>query len=102
MAIVSVLYPNRPGTRFDMDYYTGHHLPLVRRLLEPAGLRRMGYFRPVEADPAAPYLLVATLHFDDMDSLHAALAAHGAETQADIPRFTDAVPVILLGRETTA
>jgi uncharacterized protein (TIGR02118 family) len=37
---------------------------------------------------------MADLFFDDLESLTAALAAHGAETQADIPNFTDSIPVI--------
>jgi hypothetical protein len=32
-----------------------------------------------------------------MDSATRALKAHGAETQADIPNFTDVAPVILIG-----
>ena len=30
MIKVSVFYPNKPGARFDFDYYTATHLPLVR------------------------------------------------------------------------
>jgi uncharacterized protein (TIGR02118 family) len=41
--------------------------------------------------------LSAELRFDDMDSANRALGAHGAETQADIPNFTDVTPVILIG-----
>ena len=33
MIKVSVLYPNRAGTKFDMAYYLDHHIPLVRQLL---------------------------------------------------------------------
>jgi len=35
----SVLYPNRPGTHFDMSYYVTHHMPLAMRLLS-RGLRK--------------------------------------------------------------
>ena len=36
MVKVSVLYPNREGTKFDMAYYLHHHIPLVRQLLGSA------------------------------------------------------------------
>jgi uncharacterized protein (TIGR02118 family) len=49
------------------------------------------------AAPAQPYRLSAELRFDDMDSASRALQALGAETQADIPNFTDVAPVILIG-----
>ncbi|MFN6977125.1 MAG: EthD family reductase [Gemmobacter sp.] len=97
MIAVSVLYPNTTGNRFDLAYYEATHLPLVRRLLAPLGMRALTFYRPVETDPDAPFRLVAELRFDDMAATQAALAAHGAETQADIANFTDEVPVILIG-----
>ena len=100
MMSVVVLYPNQPGSRFDLDYYVDRHLPLVRARLEPMGMRSMTYTVERALDPAAPaqtYRLLADLRFDDMDSLSRALQAHGAETQADIANFTDVAPVILIG-----
>ena len=34
MIKLSILYPNKPGTRFDIDYYVGTHMPLAMRLLK--------------------------------------------------------------------
>ena len=36
MIKVTILYPNKPGTRFDADYYLGVHMPMAIRLLGPA------------------------------------------------------------------
>ncbi len=94
MIIVSVLYPS--GHAFDMDYYRDHHLPLVRRLLAPAGMRSLSYWCP-EGDTM--FQLIAELRFDDRATTDAALAAHGPATQTDIPNFTSAPPVILIGDE---
>jgi len=33
---ISVLYPNRKDTRFDMEYYCNRHIPLVRQLFGSA------------------------------------------------------------------
>ncbi len=101
MISVLVLYPNKPGSRFDMDYYVNRHLKLVRDRLEPAGMRSMTIITEAALDPAtaAPqaYQLIADLRFDDMETTRKALTAHGPETQADIPNFTDIAPVIVIG-----
>jgi uncharacterized protein (TIGR02118 family) len=100
MISVMVLYPNKPGSRFDLDYYVNRHLPLVRARLEPMGMVAMTYAVEAALDVSTdlqPYRLVADLRFDDMDATRRALAAHGPETQADIPNFTDIAPVIFIG-----
>jgi uncharacterized protein (TIGR02118 family) len=100
MISVIVLYPNEPGSRFDMDYYVNRHLKLVRDRLEPMGMRSMTFIVESAMDPTAPpqtYRLVAEIRFDDMEAARRALTAHGPETQADIPNFTDVAPVILIG-----
>jgi uncharacterized protein (TIGR02118 family) len=104
MISILVLYANQKGSKFDFEYYTSHHLPLVRRLLEPMGMRSLTYVteRALESSESASlYWLIAELRFDDMESTRAALASHGAETQADIPHFTDVAPVIVIGELAT-
>ena len=97
MIVVSVLYP--VGHDFDMAYYRDSHLPLCRRLLEPTGMASLTYYRP---DQPSPYQMIAELRFADRGTMEQALAAHGPETQADIPNFTSAPPVILIGDEVAA
>ncbi len=96
MFVISVLYPLTPGTTFDMDYYLNSHLPLVNRLFEPMGQLEARVSKGVSngGDGAPTFGVIAELFFDDMESLMAALTAHGAETQADIPNFTDSTPVV--------
>jgi uncharacterized protein (TIGR02118 family) len=102
MIVVSVLYPNIAGSRFDLDYYRDNHLPLCRELLAPMGMQSLSFYRPTDSDAAAPFRLVAELRFPDMEATNAALAAHGPRTQADIPNFTDLTPIILIGSEVEA
>jgi uncharacterized protein (TIGR02118 family) len=101
MISVVVLYPNKAGSKYDLDYYVRRHLPLVRDRLQPMGMRSLTYTVEEHAmDPKAPpqaYRLSAELRFDDMESAARALEAHGPKTQADIPNFTDVAPVILIG-----
>jgi uncharacterized protein (TIGR02118 family) len=99
MNSVVVLYPNQPSSRFDLDYYVTSHLPLVRKLLGPMGMRSLTYTAIPSPDAEAPskYRLIAELRFDDAAATQRALLAHGAQTQADISNFTDVAPVILIG-----
>jgi uncharacterized protein (TIGR02118 family) len=99
MMVVSVLYPNDPGSKFDLVYYRDTHLPLCRDLLAPMGMQSLIFYRPVVTDPGAAFQLVAELRFTDLRTTNAALAAHGPRTQADIPNFTDVKPIILIGEE---
>ena len=36
MIKVSIYFPNMPGSRFDVDYYTNVHMPLVMKSLVSA------------------------------------------------------------------
>ncbi|HVR81045.1 MAG TPA: hypothetical protein VHF02_02995 [Luteimonas sp.] len=36
MIRLNILYPNTPGSRFDLDYYLGTHMPMSPRLLGEA------------------------------------------------------------------
>jgi uncharacterized protein (TIGR02118 family) len=98
--VVTVLYPRHAGARFDMAYYVEQHLPLVRRLLAPAGMRSLSYVRPVGDAP--DHVLIAQLRFDSMAETEAGLAAHGPATQADIVNFTDIGAIVSIGQEVQA
>lgn len=91
MILVSVMYPGGAGTRFDMDYYLGHHMPLVRERWSPMGLHEAKVVRAVgtpEGGPA-PFQVMALLTFESTEAFGKAAAAHGPEIFADIPHFTD-------------
>ena len=38
MIKVSVLYPNKPGARFDHEYYRSRHMPLLKERMGDACL----------------------------------------------------------------
>jgi uncharacterized protein (TIGR02118 family) len=96
MVLVSVLYPNQPGARFDLRYYVDRHIALVRQRWDGMGLTEVRLLRGVGTPDgsAAPYQVVALLTFASADALQQAVTAHGAEIFADIPRFTDVQPVV--------
>jgi uncharacterized protein (TIGR02118 family) len=96
MVKVTVLYPNREGAKFDMDYYCNRHMALVRELLGPA-VKGIAVDEGI-VTPEAPvqYLAMGHLWFDSVEAVQAALATHGAALMADVPNYTDVRPVIQL------
>ena len=94
MIKVSVLYANREGATFDMNYYLDVHIPLVQRLLGDV-------LKGAEVDqgigslqsPTA-YLAIGHLWFDSVEAFEAARGLHGAEIMADIPKYTNVESII--------
>ena len=88
MIRVAVLYPNKPGSKFDVDYYRVKHFGLVRELLGSA-------LKGIELDVgvagvkgAAPYHAIGYLLFDSMESFQQAFAKADA-LGADLKNYTD-------------
>ena len=97
MAItVTVMYPNTPGSKFDMDYYLSTHLDLVGKLWGPRlnSARAVKGVATPDPDTPAPYQVMAILEMDSVEVLQDLIAEHGAEVMGDIPNFTDVQPVV--------
>lgn len=96
MVKVSVFYPNEDGKRFDWDYYIGPHCSLLKELLSPA-LTKLEIDKGLAGGTPgskAPYIAVAHLHFDSVDSFLGSFTTHGAAIMGDIPKYTDINPVV--------
>jgi uncharacterized protein (TIGR02118 family) len=90
MIRVTVMYPQAEGTTFDFDYYKATHMPLVQKVMP--GVLRTEIDKPVVP---GPYACVGHLYFESMATFGAAAGAPDAgQAQADIPNFTNAVPVM--------
>ncbi len=96
MIKVSVLYPNTPGSRFDMSYYVSHHMPLAMRLLAK-GLRKTevdaGLQGAAAGEPPAFYG-GCQFYYDTVEAFADAWGPAAAEISADIPKYTDVAPLI--------
>jgi uncharacterized protein (TIGR02118 family) len=94
--IVSVLYPNAPGSKFDLDYYLKRHMPMVQQRLGTP-LKRVAVERGLAGGaPGAPppFLAAAHLHFDSVEAFQAAFGPHAEPILADVPNYTNTTPVI--------
>lgn len=96
MVVFSVMYPAKPGARFDHGYYDQTHIPLVQGAFSASGLRSVQVLRglPGPDGSAAPYVLIANLTFESPEALQACLTGPRApEIFADLGNFTDIQPV---------
>jgi uncharacterized protein (TIGR02118 family) len=99
MVKVSVMYPNKEGTKFDMQYYLQHHIPLVRQLV---GSARKGVWveqgiSGFEPGSSAPYVASGHLLFDSSETFHASFGPHARAIMEDIPKYTNSQPTIQVG-----
>lgn len=94
---LNVIYANREGARFDASYYRSTHIPLAMKVMKAASVLL------IEGVPmgttAAPYVMIAHFEFASFEVLNAALANPAmAEVRADVAKFTDITPTIMLGK----
>ena len=94
---LNVLYPNQDGARFDTSYYRSTHIPLAMKVMKAASVLL------IEGVPmgsaAAPYTMIAHFQFASSEALTAALANPAmAEVRADVAKFTDIKPTVMLGK----
>ena len=102
MIRVIVLYPDGPGAKFDMAYYTSKHMPLVQRKCglackSIAAEKGVGGAEP-GSKPA--YLAIGYLTFDSVDAFQNSFGPHAGEIVGDIPNYTNIKPIIQISEVT--
>ena len=90
MIRVTFLYPQKPGSRFDADYYINVHMPLAISLLEPAlkGVTAEIGLSSAIPGSAPPNAAIATLiiaHFAARCTISAIAPAAAARLWLDLP-----------------
>ena len=96
MIKVSVMYPNKPGARFDHNYYREKHLPLIKRRMG-AALKYYTIDRGLAGGaPGAPATFIAACHLlcDSIECYKASFDPHAQEISGDIAKFTDVTPIV--------
>lgn len=96
MIKVSVLYPNTEGKKFDVDYYTTKHVQLVMEQLGDSlkGATIESGLAGGAPGSAAPYLIMANMYFDSMESFQQSFGPNADKIMGDLPNFTDIEPAI--------
>jgi uncharacterized protein (TIGR02118 family) len=96
MIKVSVLYPNKEGSKFDMSYYCKTHIPMVQ---EKLGAKCKGVAVEQGVSGAMPelrpaFIAMGHLYFDSVADFQSAFGPHAKTIMADIPNYTDIQPTI--------
>ena len=96
MIKVSVLHRYKEGVGFDMNYYLGSHIPMVRTKLGAACKEAAVEQGVAGGAPGTQptYVAMGHLLFDTVESFQAAFAPHAATIMADIPNYTALQPII--------
>jgi uncharacterized protein (TIGR02118 family) len=96
MIKVSVFYPDREGSKFDMNYYCKTHMPMVRQKL---GAACKGSAVEQGIGGATPgsrpgFIAMGHLYFDSMEVFQTTFGPHAEAIMADTPNYTDTQPTI--------
>jgi uncharacterized protein (TIGR02118 family) len=96
MVKVSVLYPNKPGSHFDADYYLSIHMPMAVKLLGSALKSATAEIGIAGGAPgeAAPFAAIAGFTSESVEAFMQAFTPVVEQLQNDIPKYTDIEPVI--------
>jgi uncharacterized protein (TIGR02118 family) len=98
MVIVTAVFPNVPGSRFDRAYYLGIHYSLATKMLQPLGMRRVRIMLG-EADLAGnapPFWAVSEMHFESREAFDDAMQRCGASLVEDARNYTNVEPTLLV------
>jgi uncharacterized protein (TIGR02118 family) len=94
---LNVIYPNHAGARFDASYYRSTHIPLAMKVMKADSVVLIEGV-PMDS-AAAPYAMIAHFQFPSSEAIKAALANPAmAEVRADVAKFTDIKPTVMLGK----
>jgi len=96
MIDVTVLYPNEDGARFDFEYWTTKHFPLLRELLGEALLSataERGLSGPMPGSEPA-FVAAAHLRFASQEAFLAAFRPHVGAIMADVAQYTSVSPTV--------
>ena len=92
MYYVTVMYPNRDDVKFDFDYYTSKHIPMVSQLLDA----KIEVCKGIDslAGTPSPLRCTARIRVNSLEQFQAAMAEHGARIMGDIPNYCNVQPTV--------
>lgn len=96
MIRVAIMYPNKPGNKFNFKYYRSSHLNLVKEKYTPYGLKRieLDEAKVLEGPQKAPYFAIGYLVFNSSKEFLTAIKEAGEEVMADVENFTNTHQVV--------
>jgi uncharacterized protein (TIGR02118 family) len=88
-----VVYPRKPGARFDLKYFAEAHAPMFVRLMGDNCVRyEVHESLDAPGAPASTFIAAAYFWVKSAEAFGAVLAQHGEQIYGDIRNFTDLEP----------
>ena len=96
MIRLNILYPNTPGSHFNLDYYLGTHMTMAKRLFGDVLNEVTLEHGMAGVEPGSPPTYIRSCHmrFESIEAFMEAWSLIGAQLGGDIPNYTDNNPVI--------
>src|SRR5215472_213271 len=96
MVRVSIFYPSKPGSRFDVDYYLETHMPLAIGALGTAVKHVSVEIGKIGGmpDQLPPFTAICAFTCESVEAFTSAFLPHADLLQGDIANYTDIAPVI--------
>jgi uncharacterized protein (TIGR02118 family) len=96
MVKISVFYPYKGGSNFNMSYYVNKHIPMVQKKLGSAckGVTVEQGMAGGAPGSQPTYSAMGHLLFDSVESFQAAFGPHATTIMADIPNYSTVQPII--------
>jgi len=92
MICMTILYPKADDSRFDMDYYTSTHMPMVAKAFGDA-CQGWGAVTVTSGNHTA----MGWVMIENMDAFLAVTTEHGATFEADVVNYTNLQPEVIIG-----
>jgi uncharacterized protein (TIGR02118 family) len=91
MVTITILYPNKPGGRFDVDYYINKHMPMsiARFGDELKGVNISIGQNAGMPGSQPPFVAICQLLFESQQAFEKRFAEISPELIADMPAYTD-------------
>lgn len=98
MIKISIFYPNRKGSRFDVNYYIETHMPMAAKLIGAhPGFMGVTVERGLAGamlGSDAPFIVMTHLLFESVEDFMEVFAQHAETLNNDLPNYSDTAPEI--------
>src|ERR1700761_4383651 len=98
MITLNVLYPNKDGATFDMDYYLTSHVPMLKREFGSAlkGCIVEKGLGGRDHGTKAEFAVLCHLRFDSVESYQQAIGPVAGQIRNDAANYASAAPIVQL------
>ncbi len=96
MIRLSILYPYKEGSRFDLDYYLNTHMPMSIEKQGPSlkGVSVEHGISGVQPKTKPTYIVLCDFTYDSVEAFFAAFMPHAEALQGDMQNYTDIEPIM--------